>query len=337
MASAQRARGNYRRHHGALSSFALVASASDNRSMGSTRKRAAFVAVLLAAGAGACGLFPDLGDLTSGDASTENDVSAPDATSNDSSVDAASDALDAATDGEASVAACPSGRGPAMVKLDPHTCIDTTEVTVAQYRAFYVAMDGGTPPALPAECSFNGNGFTPGNGSVPGASKDLYPIAYLNWCQAYAFCEWAGKSLCGTFDGGAVPFVSFTSSAQSVWMNACSAAGTESYPYGNVYEAGACNVAITDASAPVAPVATFPKCVGSLPGLYDMVGNVKEWENSCLPAGTGDAAADPCRRRGSGFDEPGTNGALETCAWDETDTRDHQSLTTGVRCCAILP
>ncbi len=301
------------------------------------RGRAAIVAGVLAAAAGACGLFPDLGGLTANDASTETDAPVADVTTNDSSTDAGgSDVVSdvSQTDADATVPACPSGRGPSMIKVDPHTCIDTTEVTVAQYRAFVASVDGGAI-AQPAECSFNGNDVTP-NGGVPGTSKDTYPIADINWCQAYAFCAWAGKSLCGTFDGGAVPFVGFTNSAQSVWMSACSADGTQSYPYGPIYEAGACNLASADANAPAAPVGSYTKCKGSLPGLYDMVGNIKEWENSCQPAGTGDAAADQCRRRGSGFDQPG-NVAGETCAWDETDTRDHQSFTSGVRCCAILP
>jgi formylglycine-generating enzyme required for sulfatase activity len=298
-------------------------------------RRAAFAAAVLAGAAGACGLFPDLGGLTANDASTESDAPGADVTTNDSSTDAGGDdVVSSQPDADATAPACPSGRGPAMVKLDPHACIDTTEVTVAQYREFVVAVDGGAFPQ-PPECSFNGNDFTPAGG-MPGTSKNANPIADLNWCQAWAFCAWAGKSLCGTFDGGAVPFVGFTNSAQSVWMSACSADGTQSYPYGAVFEAGACNLGLVDANAPVAPVASYTQCVGSLPGLFDMVGNVKEWENSCQPAGTGDAAADQCRRRGAGFDEKG-NGALKTCAWDETDTRDHQSFTSGVRCCAIVP
>lgn len=301
------------------------------------RERVAIATAVIAGAAGACGLFPDLGGLTAEDASLV-DVHPPEVGPNETGPDTTSDVTVADTSSadvvDAGPVPCPSGRGPNMVHLDPHTCIDTTEVTVAQYRAFLASVDGGAV-AQPAECSFNGNAFTP-LGGMPSTSKDTYPIANINWCQAYAFCEWSGKSLCGAFDGGAVPFVSFTNSAQSVWMSACSADGTQAYPYGAVFEAGACNLGLADANSPVAPAGAYTQCVGSLPGMVDMVGNIKEWENSCAPAGTGDAAADLCRRRGSGFDDKG-NAALKTCAWDETDTRDHQSWTSGVRCCAITP
>ena len=40
--------------------------------------------------------------------------------------------------------------------------------------------------------------------------------------------------------------------------------------------------------------------------------------------------------RRAGVDDPG-NPALKTCGWDESDTRDHQSYTSGARCCAYLP
>ena len=293
--------------------------------------RRAMIASSLVACATACGLFPDLGDLAGGDAS---DGTAPfDAPKSESGTDAATDAqLDAPIDVfDAGDGACPSGRGPTMVKVDSKTCIDTTEVTIGQYRAFETTVDASAV-AQPPECTWNTT-FVP-QGGMPGTAKDAFPIAQLNWCQAKAFCDWAGKSLCGTFDGGAVPPGLYASASQSVWMSACSANGTQSYPYGVAFEAGACNLQTGDASAPVSLPGAFAKCTGSLPGMFDMIGNIKEWENSCTPSGT-DAAADQCRRRGAGFDE--LESVKPTCAWDETDTRNHQSFTTGVRCCAYSP
>jgi len=301
-----------------------------------TSTRRAFVTALVACAA-ACGLFPDLGDLGGGDAASDvTTIDSPLAESGtdagvvDAPVDATSDVVDAANDGSA---ACPSGRGPTMVVMDPKTCIDSTEVTVAQYRVFFDTNDAGAIMQIP-ECTWNAT-LAPANG-MPGTGSNPKPIANLNWCQAQAFCTWAGKSLCGAPDGGAYPYVAFTNAAQSTWMNACSANGTQNYPYGQTVDASACNISTFDASVPVAPAGSFLGCQGSLKGLYDMVGNIKEWDNACLPAGTGDASADLCRRRGAGIDDPG-NPALKTCGWDEVDTRNHQSYSSGVRCCAYLP
>jgi formylglycine-generating enzyme required for sulfatase activity len=301
--------------------------------MGRSTRRALFASALVACAA-ACGLFPDLGDLSGSDAAS--DVTVPDSSKAETGTDGAADApfdapIEVGPPGDGGTA-CPSGRGPSMVKLDPKTCIDSTEVTVGQYRVFFNSNDAGTITQLPV-CSWNAT-LTPANG-MPGTGADPKPIANLNWCQAQDFCAWAGKSLCGAPDGGPYPFIAFSSPAQSTWMNACSANGTQSYPYGTTLDASACNISTFDAGVPVAPAGSFAGCQGSLPGLFDMVGNVKEWENACLPSGT-DAAADVCRRRGAGVDDPG-NPALKTCAWDESDTRDHQSYTSGVRCCAYLP
>jgi sulfatase modifying factor 1 len=153
-------------------------------------------------------------------------------------------ANDASTDAQAEGSnvpdACPTGRGPAMVNVDSKTCIDSTEVTVAQYRAFFGAVDAGNFPQ-PPECSWNTT-FDP-NGGVP-IGKDLNPMDNVNWCKARAFCTWAGKSLCGSPDGGAFPYASFADSTQSVWMRACSN-GVQSYPYGNTLHTSYCNLTPT--------------------------------------------------------------------------------------------
>ena len=278
-------------------------------------------------------MFPDLGGLSGSDAAS--DVTAADAPKPEGGADASFDApndatKDVVTTGDSG--ACPSGRGPSMVKVNPKTCIDSTEVTVAQYRAFETTVDAGAF-AQSGVCTWNST-FVPLNG-MPGTGADPKPIANINWCQAQAFCSWAGKSLCGAPDGGPYPFVAFASAAQSTWMNACSANGTQNYPYGNTLDASACNISTLDASVSMAPAGSFLGCQGSLPGLFDMVGNVKEWDNACSPSGA-DASQDSCRRRGAGIDDPG-NPAAKTCGWDESDTRDHQSFTSGVRCCAYLP
>ena len=86
-----------------------------------------------------------------------------------------------------------------------------------------------------------------------------------------------------------------------------------------------------DGGTDMGPVVSgsMKKCEGGYPGVFDMVGNIKEWENACNGT-TG--ASDICRRRGGGFnelDDPSTD-----CAYDETDTRNFRSYTSGIRCCA---
>jgi sulfatase modifying factor 1 len=296
------------------------------------RARAKRAVVLgLVVGAAACGLFPDLSTLEGADGSAmdaAHDVVMGSDASDASVKDAAGD-VDADS---AMTSSCPSAHGAAMVKVDPTTCIDSTEVTVAHYRAFVSSIDGGV--AQTPVCASNAS-FTP-LGGIPGPTHNSEAITGLSWCQAEAFCTWAGKALCGAPDGGSFAFTSYADPAQSVWMRACSANGTQSYPYGNVFKSGACNVPLTpDAAVGIAAVASFTQCDGSVPGLYDMIGNVTEWENACQTSG-GDAAADLCRRRGAGYDEP-ANASLGTCSWDEADSRDHQGNTSGARCCAILP
>lgn len=299
--------------------------------MGEARKLALGIYAALAGAAGACGLFPDLSLIEARDSGPEDGGS--DATLDGPSSDGGGDGpSDAPPDALAT--SCPdAGRGPTMIAVDDHTCIDSTEVTVGEYRAFFAGVDAGALAPIPA-CTWSTD-FTP-TGGMPSASKNAFPITHVNWCQAYAFCSWAGKSLCGTPDGGDVPFGSYGDPAKSVWMNACSAGGARSYPYGPTYEAGACNLVVGDATAPIAPVASFPGCVGSLPGLYDMIGNISEWELACQPSTSGDASLDLCRRRGATADDP-ANPSTATCDFDETDTRNHESSTCGFRCCAVLP
>jgi formylglycine-generating enzyme required for sulfatase activity len=273
--------------------------------------------------------MPELAGLTGGDAGGDATLPGVDAASDGPPPDGsdgatASDASDASPilDG----AACVSLHGPTMVRIGAN-CIDSTEVTYAQYRDFVNANPDASAVARPAECAGN-TSIAPKNGFPVG--KDGYPVAYVDWCDAWSYCKWAGKELCGTPDGGATPPAGVTDPAQSVWMNACSHAGTKLFPYGLTYEAGACNFQQPDGSNQGAfPPGSFPACVGGYDGIVDMVGNIKEWENSCTSSGT-DAAADPCQRRGGGFD---SNGASGNCAYPEVDPRSYASSTTGFRCC----
>jgi sulfatase modifying factor 1 len=272
--------------------------------------RAAFLCCSL----GACGLFPDLGGLTG-----TPDAGGGDALASDAGADAVSS--DAGADANASDAAtCPDGAGPTMVNVGPF-CIDSTEVTVDQYKSFFAS--GPSLGLLPPECSFK-TGFT--------ESKDTngsWPVDNIDWCDAYAYCKSAGKRLCGNIGGGASAFNGYTL-ATNEWFYACSAQGTLLYPYGNAYDGGVCND--TDFGVGSRIAVGVDGCEGGFAGIHDMAGNVWEWEDSCL----GDAgSADLCRVRGGCWIDGPTQTA---CAFNSfnhfTTTRGGPSTYVGFRCCA---
>ncbi|MET0596005.1 MAG: SUMF1/EgtB/PvdO family nonheme iron enzyme, partial [Polyangiaceae bacterium] len=183
-------------------------------------------------------------------------------------------AIDADPDAEIP---CPGTAGPTPVRVGAY-CIDSTEVTNDHYAAF-LATNPSTS-ALPAVCSFK-TSFTPMGGWPAASGRGAYPVAYIDWCSAKAYCEWAGKRLCGAIGGGPSSRDSASNKNVDQWYAACSAGGTRGFPYGgNTYMSGRCN----DAEALIGgaeAVASRTTCVGGSPGIYDMDGNLWEWEDGC--------------------------------------------------------
>jgi Sulfatase-modifying factor enzyme 1 len=208
-------------------------------------------------------------------------------------------------------------------------CIDKTEVTYEEYTVFFNAS---VPTAnQQAECSWNVN-WTPGVG-WPGNGKPRYPVTGVNWCQAYAYCDYVGKRLCGKFGGGANVFADYADHTQSQWMNACTANGTNAYPYGQAYVGSQCNdlseglgdtEEVQDTAGDPVQMGT---CEGGSVNLWHMSGNAREWEDSCDAA---NGAADNCRLRGGSF--LSGSGAL-TCAANDSMARNTVAPDIGFRCC----
>ncbi len=122
-------------------------------------------------------------------------------------------------------------------------------------------------------------------------------VACVDWCDAAAYCKWEGKHLCGRIDGvGSNPPASFADASKSAWYRACSHAGDFDLPYGNVYDGQKCIGLDNTAIHPVAVPHT--DCEGGYSGLYDMSGNVAEWEDSCAADA---AATDQCLTRGGSY------------------------------------
>lgn len=206
-------------------------------------------------------------------------------------------------------------RGPTMVAVDDYF-IDSTEVTVDQYAEF-LDEKGTDTSGQPSVCSwntdYNATGeLDPGN----------WPIARIDWCDARAFCEWAGKRLCGHIEGGSIARADLFSAGSSQWARACGGPSGAEHPR----PGAVCNA--NDGFEDVAEVATFPDCEGYYTGLFDMEANVAEWVDSCDGSA---GATDICYLAGGSiFDDPASCKHVY-----ESYTRSETAVSFGIRCCSL--
>lgn len=278
--------------------------------------------------------------------------------------------------------ACPVGMVVVSRTNGKAYCIDQTEVTKAQYFKFLEspwneATDQVAACAPPVNSTFQPKGAWPPATSPPknlsgnlGHAFNLsLPVHYVNWCDAHAYCRWAGKQLCGNVEGADVAFDKFNDATQDAWFNACSGEGTLTFPYGSNFIATKCNGAIYspdggaydgEENGPGGPVASqrngygftdngdygihqvnngdvdgkytaveFRGCMGGSNFLYHMSGNVAEWEDSCDGSGN-------CRIRGGSFAAANDPDKLR-CGADRVLPRvpsDPELLAdVGFRCC----
>lgn len=223
--------------------------------------------------------------------------------------------------GDASSGKCNSTRGPEMVELvfgAVSYCIDSTEVTNEQYAPFIAEPN---KPLKHERCGSNTN-YAPNCGDRH-TKLPNEPVNCIDWCDAWAFCEWAGKRLCGKIGGGGNAYGDLNDATKSQWFAACSKGGTQDYCYGNT----ARDVCQANDEPPAA-VKSNPECAGAYAGLFDLTGNLGEWEDSCeLKTNPLD---DLCRRRGGDLVD---DFALQQCSQGYGVPRGARQPSGGFRCC----
>jgi sulfatase modifying factor 1 len=242
------------------------------------------------------------------------------------------------TGGTQSYAGCPGTGGPTMVRLPEGYCIDSTEVTQGQYGAWLATSPPPPDPSDP-NCYWK-TFFTPllggclkGGPCPPDGCPvipDDFPRGCADWCDAYYYCRAVGKRLCGRIGGGTNGYDDYLNPTLSQWYNACTSHGANTYPYGNTYNATACNG--RDYWGPLSgqqllPAGSLWSCQSSVvgyAGVFDLSGNVMEWEDSC------DASGICHLRGGTRFSDV----VSMTCDVDFQGLRLAKAGNTGFRCCS---
>jgi formylglycine-generating enzyme required for sulfatase activity len=232
------------------------------------------------------------------------------------------------------VCACPMGMITIPIQGGGSYCIDSDEITYDEYDDFVVANPTNLP--VPVGCEWNNPGMIGGEGYIPvmnwppvanpntAVNYRDKPVAYVDWCDAYAYCEWKGRKLCGQIgDSAQIPFTGtdYVNENEDQWYNACSASGTNVFPYGQAYLSNKC----ATLGVPYNTSASSP-CLGGFSGLYNMSGNVAEWEASCGDLGAGTQ----CRLRGGGYNASGSDAQ---CNANRVAPIASKTGDVGFRCC----
>jgi formylglycine-generating enzyme required for sulfatase activity len=241
-----------------------------------------------------------------------------------SSPDAGDDVQDGGGDDATADAGngCPSGKGQPMVRVGDF-CIDSAEVTREQYNTFVnaVGADSGGPVGI-AKCAFNKDLTIVDSVGVPAPPPETpaFPAHGVDWCDAKAYCLWAGKDLCGGIGGAEIGSDSATDPKKSQWEKACSKDGTLRFGYSDSYVPGTC----VDGEQEIRPA--NGSCKAGYAGIVDMVGNAAEWIDACDPAGLDFVCA-----LMSGTPDPS---AIDSCTTVDVVPGNEPWGNAGVRCCA---
>ena len=130
---------------------------------------------------------------------------------------------------------------PHQVVLDRYY-IDKYEVSNAKYRDFMKATDHPAPAYW----------------DDPRLNKPAQPVVGVNWYDANAYCEWAGKRL----------------PTEAEWEHAAQGPDGSHFPWGHAIDSTKANYGQNVGKT--TPVNSYPDGVSHL-GVYNMAGNVFEW------------------------------------------------------------
>jgi sulfatase modifying factor 1 len=145
--------------------------------------------------------------------------------------------------------------GPIKVNL-PAFWIAETAVTNSQYKKFIDATGhrppaGDTMPYTPSPAGWSGNSFPPGEAD--------FPVEYISWEDAVAYCDWAGLRL----------------PTELEWEKAARGTDGRKYPWGDNLDSNIQD-SIQNHSEETCSVKDYP-ALKSPYGCFNMMGNVSEW------------------------------------------------------------
>lgn len=213
--------------------------------------------------------------------------------------------------------------------------IDATEVTRSQYAAWLLTLPD-VASQNSASCAGNST-FLPRLSCMQkptvcqGSTCGNHPQVCIDWCDARAYCMAVGKRLCGRIGGGPNAFDDFADASASQWYAVCSSGDINAFPYPGPFQERACNgYDYWGKGIPYGtlPVASLRECQpeGNYAGVFDLSGNVYEWEDSCATT----AASSSCRLRGGAFHK---GSDCMGCSGDGEDFRSESFVLVGFRCC----
>ena len=223
---------------------------------------------------------------------------------------------------------CPSEPGVAeMVALPAGFCIDSTEVTRKQYATWLAnspSLEGQVELCAEVNLTYAPPPSCLGSGNVCKGDCDDHPQVCVDWCDAAAYCKGVGKRLCSNKDGAPA---GSTDLLDGEMYYACVAGSGNLFPYGSEGDVAKCNSSGNPFEGTTWPVGDPDTCQSANPafaGVFDLVGNVAEWEDNCSEAGD-------CRFSSTQYrDGNGVGNCSMASVWNLMSVGD----MLGFRCCA---